>query len=110
MLDLLLYLLWFAFGAYSAWFFTQAKKLQPITLDELVILWKLHRLHEGCDAPISKVEAVIEPHSDEFVGFQCQCGYRYLSERLITQRNARQHNMFYFVSPGETGLTTSRRL
>jgi len=99
MLDLVLWVVWFIFGAYCSWFFTRAKKLQPITLDELVILWKLHRLHGKCDVPISRVEAIIDPHSDEFVGFRCKCGYQYLSKRLITQRDAREHNMFYLISP-----------
>lgn len=98
MLDLLLWILWFIFGAYSFWFFTQAKKLQPLTFDELVLLWKLHKQEAHCDASIPKVEPIMNKHQHEFVGFKCECGYQYLSKRLITQRDARNLNMFSFIS------------
>jgi len=94
MLDLLLWIFWFILGANSFWFFTQAKKLRPLTLDELVILWKLHKQQTECDAPISKMEPIINTQSYEFVSFKCECDYRYLSKRLITQRDARKLNMF----------------
>lgn len=94
MLGLLTWAFWFAFGGYSIWFFTKAKMLHPLTLDELVILWKLHKQQTGCQASLAKVDPVTVPHSDEFVGFKCDCGYQYLSKRLITQRKARSVNMF----------------
>ena len=97
MLGLLLMVFWLLFGGYSVWFFTKAKMLQPLTLDELVILWKLHRQQTGCHASLSKLEPVIVPHSREFVGFKCDCGYQYLSKRLITQREVRMVNMFQYL-------------
>jgi len=81
-------------GAYSFWSFTQAKKFQPLTLDELVILCKLHKQQTECDASISKVEPIINTQLNEFMGFKCECGYQYLSKRLITQRDARKLSMF----------------
>ena len=94
MLDLLVWSLWFIFGAYSFWFLFQAKTLEPLTLDELVILWKLHKQQAGCDAPISKLEPIIRTssHENEFVGFRCTCGYQYLSKRPITQK-VRAHTL-----------------
>jgi len=67
MLELLLLVPWFIFGAYSFWFFFQAKTLQPLTLNELIILCKLQKQQTGCDAPISKVEPIIRACSHENV-------------------------------------------
>jgi len=69
--------------------FYTSQKFSPITLDELVILWKLHRLHADCDTSISKVKVVKQPHSNEFVGFQSLCRYQYVLKSLIAQRKAR---------------------
>lgn len=98
MYDVIMWALWFMFGAYSVWFFTKAKKLQPLTLDELVILWKIHKQQEGCNAPLSKVEPLVNPRTSEFSGFKCRCGYAYQSKRLIVQRHALESNMFLSIS------------
>jgi len=92
MLELLVLVPWLIFGGYSLWFFLQAKTLEPLTLDELVILWKLHKKEARCNAPISQLEPVMlaGSHQNEFVGFRCTCGYKYLSKRPITQK-ARPH-------------------
>jgi hypothetical protein len=99
MLDVLMWIFWFVFGAYSLWFVTRAKKRQPLTLDELVILWKIHKQQAGCGAPLSKVKPIIDSRSNEFSGFKCECGYQYFSERLILQRHPLDSNMFAAVSP-----------
>lgn len=94
MLDVLMWIFWFVFGAYSFWFVTRAKKSQPLTLDELVILWKIHKQQARCDAPLSRVNPIIDSRSNEFSGFKCECGYQYFSKRLVVQRNALDRNMF----------------
>lgn len=99
MLDFVVWGLWFGLGAYCFWFFTQAKRLEPLTLDDLVIIWKVHRQHAGCKAPISRLKPIIHNDSNEFSGFRCECGYQYLSKRLIVQRHAFERNMFVSVSP-----------
>ena len=102
MLDVLMWIFWFVFGAYSFWFVTRAKKRQPLTLDDLVILWKIHKQQARCSAPLSKVKPIIDPRSNEFSGFKCECGYRYLSERLIIQRHPLDRNMFAAISSKRT--------
>jgi hypothetical protein len=109
MLDFIMWPLWSAFGAYCFWFFTRAKKLEPLTLDDLVVLWKIHKQQTGCHAPISRVEPIIDGHSDEFSGFRCECGYQYASKRLIAQRAAVERNMFVSIQPNRTKHNTVLR-
>jgi hypothetical protein len=102
MLDVLVvWIFWFVFGAYSFWFVTRAKKPQPLTLDELVILWKVHKQQARCSAPLSRLKPIIDSRSNEFSGFRCECGYQYLSKRLILQRHALDSNMFVAMSSGK---------
>jgi hypothetical protein len=98
MLDVLMWVFWFLLGAYSIWFLTRAEKSQALTLDELVMLWKIHKQQARCSAPLSRVEPVVDPRSKEFSGFKCGCGYRYLSKRLIVQRHALDKDMFVAMS------------
>jgi len=98
MLDVLMWILWFALGVYGFWLVTRAKRLHPLTLDELVILWKIHKQQAGCNAPLSRLKPIIDSRSKEFSGFRCECGYTYLSKRLIVQRHALDHNMFIAMS------------
>ena len=97
-LDVLMWVLWFVVGGYSFWLITRAKRSQSLTLDELVILWKIHKQQARCSAPLSRVKPIIDPRSNEFSGFKCECGYRYLSKRLVLQRHALDHNMFVAMS------------
>jgi hypothetical protein len=94
MTDFLMWALWFVFGAYCVWFFTKAKRPEALTLDELVLLWKIHKQHSGCNAPLSKVEPIVNSRTSEFSGFRCKCGYQYQSQRLIVQKHAFEQNMF----------------
>ena len=106
MLDVLMCVFWFVFGGYSFWFATRAKKSQPLTLDELVILWKIHKKQARCSAPLSKVEPIIDSRSNEFSGFKCECGYQYLSKRLILQKHALDRNMFVAMSSSKAERTS----
>lgn len=83
MLDLLLCSVWFIFGAYSFWFFTQAKTFQPLTLNDLALTWKLHKQQTGCKA--SRLRSILTKN-DEVIGFKCDCGHEFLQKRLITQK------------------------
>jgi len=102
MIDLIMWALWFMLGGYCAWFLTRAKKSEPLTLDDLVILWKIHRRQSGCNAPLSKVEPIVNPRSNEFSGFKCKCGHQYQSQRLIIQRHALERSMFMSISANNT--------
>jgi len=83
MLDLLVWAFWFILGAYSFWFFSQAKTFQPLTLDDLALTWKLHKQQTGCKA--SRIHSLLTKN-DNVVGFKCDCGYEFLQKRLITQK------------------------
>lgn len=98
MLDVLMWIFWFLLGVYSFWFVTRAERLQPLSLDELVMLWKMHNQQARCNTPLSRVKPVIDSRSTEFSGFRCDCGYTYLSKRLIVQRHAPDRNMFVAMS------------
>ena len=83
MLELLIWAFWFLFGAYSFWFFTQAKTFQPLTLDDLALTWKMHKQQTGCTA--SHIHSLITKNN-EVVGLKCDCGYTFLQKRLISQK------------------------
>lgn len=102
MIDLIMWVLWFMFGGYCVWFLIRARKSEPLTLDDLVVLWKIHRQQSGCNAPLSKVEPIVNPRSNEFSGFKCKCGYQYQSQRLIIQRHALERSMFMPMSANNT--------
>lgn len=109
MLDLIMCIFWFIFGAYSFWFFARAKKLESLTLDDLVILWKIHKQQAGCNVPLSKVKPIVNNRSNEFSGFKCECGYKYMSKRPIVQRHAFERNMFISTSVNRTESTHTLR-
>jgi hypothetical protein len=94
MTDFLMLALWFVFGGYCVWFLTKAKQPEALTLDELVLIWKIHKQQSGCKAPLSKVEPIVNSHTSEFSGFRCKCGYQYQSQRPIVQKHAFEQNMF----------------
>jgi len=98
MLDLLVWGSWFVLGAYSFWFFLKAKTFQPLTLDDLVSTWELHKQHTGCTAP--RIHSFLTKN-DEVVGFKCGCGYEFLQKRLITQKVHKQR-----VSPRGSNVPT----
>jgi len=83
MIDLLVWTFWFIFGAYSFWFFTKAKTLQPLTLDDLALTWRIHKMQTGCTA--SRIDSLIVK-GDHVVGFECDCGHEFLQKRLISAR------------------------
>jgi len=83
MFDLLLLGSWLVLGAYSFWFFFKAKTFQPLTLDDLALTWKLHKLQTGCRA--SRIQRLLLKNG-EVVGFKCDCGYEFQQKRLITQK------------------------
>ncbi len=77
-----------ALVAYALWYFFKAKTVQPITLDELALTWKIHKQRDGCNA--SRIHSLIKK-KNEVVGFRCECGYKFIQKRLITQKSQEQH-------------------
>ena len=100
MLDVFVCVSWFLLGGYSLWLLTRAKKPQQLSLDELVLLWKIHKQQARCNTPLSRMKPIMDPHSKEFSGFRCECGYQYVSKRPIVQRHALDNNMFAAMTAG----------
>jgi hypothetical protein len=73
---------WMALVAYVLWYFFKAKTVQPLTLDDLALTWRVHKQRDGCNA--SRIHGMIK-ENDEVVGFRCECGYEFVQKRLITQ-------------------------
>lgn len=84
---LLMFGFWSGLIAYALWFLFKAKTVQPLTLDDLALTWKVHKKQKGCNA--SRIHSLIK-ENDEIVGFRCDCGYEFIQKRLITQRPKEQ--------------------
>lgn len=83
MLEMLMWSFWLILGAYGMWYFFKAKDVQTLTLDNLILTWKLHKHQANCKAP--RIQSLLTKHG-EVVGFQCECGYKFLQTRLLTQK------------------------
>jgi hypothetical protein len=86
LLDLVTFGFWVALGVYVIWFFFKAKTVQPLTIDDLALTWKLHKQQSGCQS--SRIHGLVK-ENDEIVGFKCDCGYKFVQKRLITQRSTK---------------------
>ena len=75
--------MWLSFVAYMLWYVFRAKEFQPLTLDDLGLLWRIHKHQTGCKA--SRLRDLLVKNG-EVVGFNCDCGHHYLQKRLITQK------------------------
>lgn len=88
LLELLSLGFWLALVVYCFWYFFLAKTFQPLTLDDLALMWRLHKLQTGCKA--SRIHSLLE-RNNEVVGFKCECGYEFQQKRLITQKVSKAH-------------------
>jgi hypothetical protein len=88
LLELLIGGFWLALAVYCFWYFFLAKTFQPLTLDDLALIWQLHKQQTGCTA--SRIHSLLE-RNDKVVGFKCECGYEFQQKRLITQRVSKVH-------------------
>jgi hypothetical protein len=86
LLGLLLGGFWVALAVYCFWYFFLAKTFQPLTLDDLALMWRLHKQQAGCKA--LRIHSLLE-RNHEVVGFRCECGFEFQQERLITQKVGR---------------------
>jgi hypothetical protein len=83
LLEVLTFGFWITLVSYGLWFLFKAKTVQPLTIDDLALTWKLHKQKDGCKA--SRLHGLIK-ENDEVIGFNCDCGYNFVQKRLITQR------------------------
>ena len=98
LLGLLLGGFWVALAVYCFWYFFLAKTFQPLTLDDLAFMWRLHKQQAGCKA--SRIHSLLE-RNNEVVGFRCECGFEFQQKRLITQKVKTQ------FSRGHLGMSRS---
>jgi hypothetical protein len=89
LLGLMILGFWVALAVYCFWYFFIAKTVQPLTLDELALIWRLHKQQTGCTS--SRIHSLLE-NNNEVVGFKCDCGYEFKQKRLITQRISKPHS------------------
>lgn len=87
-LVLLVSCFWAALVVYLLWYIFKAKTVEPLTLDDLALTWKVHKQRDGCKA--SRIHSMIK-ENDEVVGFRCDCGYEFIQKRLITQNPQEQY-------------------
>ena len=74
---------WMTLVAYVLWYFFKAKTIQPLTIDDLALTWRVHKRQCGCNA--SRINGLIKGNN-EIIGFKCECGYEFIQKRLITQK------------------------
>ena len=95
LLGFLLLGFWLALPVYCFWYFFLAKTVQPLTLDDLALIWKLHKLHTGCKS--RRIHSLLES-KNEVIGFKCDCGYEFKQKRLITQRAIKKYSRYIATS------------
>jgi hypothetical protein len=73
--------IWLSLGLAIAWFLLSAKRVVPLTREEITTLWKFHKQKTGCGAQGWR-ELV---RGDKIVGFECECGHKHIQKKhLIT--------------------------
>jgi hypothetical protein len=82
MWEILAFIVWTFFVAYTTWYLTKAKYNAPISVDEARLLWRIHRRNVHCNA--RKWREI--KHSNKIVGFECECGYRHVQKRPVVGR------------------------
>jgi len=100
MLEILLWLFWFIFGAYSFWFVSRAETVQPLALDEVVLIWKLHKQQTGCNS--TELLSILTKRG-KIIGFKCNCGYEFQQKRPITQKILKETD--YYQQMQKTRMT-----
>jgi hypothetical protein len=105
LLGFLLVFFWLALAVYCFWYFFSAKTVQPLTLDELALIWRLHKQQTGCKA--SRIHSLLE-RNNEVVGFKCDCGYEFKQKRLITQKISKPHNSSGYTATAHSFESSAR--
>jgi len=107
LLGFLLVGFWLALAVYCFWYFFLAKTVQPLTLDELALIWRLHKQQTGCKS--SRIHSLLESNKN-VVGFKCDCGYEFKQKRLITQKISKAHNSSGCTSTANSLQSSARKV
>ena len=70
---------WVCFLAYMTWYFAAGKQYASLTLNEIRILWKIHKQNSNCKG--KKWQAI--RHKDKIIGFECECGFKHIEKRPL---------------------------
>jgi hypothetical protein len=83
LLELFMVGCWILLVVYVLWFMFKAKTVQPLTIDDLALTWRVHKQQKGCTA--SRINSLIK-ENEEVIGFRCDCGYEFIQKRLLSQK------------------------
>jgi hypothetical protein len=81
--ELLIAITLLSLGGYSTWQFFQTEIMQPLSLEDLALVYKLHKKQAKC--PTQRVHTLLIKNKG-IVGFRCDCGYTYVQKRPRFQR------------------------
>lgn len=107
LLGLLLGGFWVALVVYCFWYFFLAKTFQPLTLDDLALMWRLHKQQAGCRA--LQLHSLLE-RNGEIVGFRCECGFEFQQKRLITQRVNKALISRRYFAPAQSPRSSKKKV
>ena len=87
LIDLLMFGFWIVLVVYVFWFLFKAKIVQPLTLDDLALTWKVHKQESGSKS--TRIHGLIK-ENEEIIAFKCDCGYEFDQKRLISKKSLHQ--------------------
>ena len=70
------------FVGYFCWYVFVGKTLQPVSAEEIDLMWRLHRMQTKCNG--SRFTDLLS-YREKIVGYRCECGYEFKQKRLIAQ-------------------------
>jgi hypothetical protein len=71
--------MWIGVAAYAIWYFGSAKNYAPLTVEEIRVLWKIHKQDTKCSS--GRWEKIRKGR--KVIGFKCGCGYRHVQKRPL---------------------------
>ncbi|MEM1539296.1 MAG: hypothetical protein QXW82_00735 [Candidatus Bathyarchaeia archaeon] len=82
LIEVLVVVLWACFATYATWYLVKAEEYAPLSREEVRFLWRIHRRDSKCQS-FRWREIVF---NGRIVGFECECGHRYVQKRPIALR------------------------
>jgi len=71
--------MWLSVAAYVAWYFASAKHYAPLTVEEVRVLWKIHKQNEQCNS--GRWQKIRKGR--KIIGFKCGCGHKQVQKRPL---------------------------
>ena len=67
------------FGFYLGYLLLAARNVVPMTKEEAIILWKIHKEKDCCKA--ETWHEIIE--DEKLVGYECKCGFKQIQKKPL---------------------------